>query len=332
MDIDPIHLALFCGYGTPERLMLWGRALRNTPATDAEGASLWRNLAASFNRFESDELRDITVRATLRGEEWETASDEEGYFAFVLEPANLPPTGDGWQEVTVRWVDAANDRSGPPHTASVLTPPPSAVYGVISDIDDTILASYIPAPARMALEMLLKNAYTRTTFEGAPAFYRALRDGPAGATGAAHNPIFYISLSPWNLYGLIEQFLAIQGIPPGPVLLRDYGLHLLRQLGRPSPKVAAIDDVLETYPHLPFILLGDSGQHDPEIYTAVVRDHPGRILAVYIRDVSGGADLDRRAAVQALAAELAAHGVDLLLAPDTAAFAAHAQAKGWVSG
>jgi phosphatidate phosphatase APP1 len=329
MDTDTIHLALFRGYGTPKQLFFSGRALRNAPDVAEPGASLLQNLAASFNRIESDEAPDVTVRAVYRGEAWETVTDEDGYFFFALEPATAPAT-PGWQEVTVSWVNAASDRSGPPQTAYVLTPPLDATFGVISDIDDTILASYIPSPARMALELLLKNAYTRATFGGAPAFYRALRDGPGGLEDGTGNPIFYVSLSPWNLYELIEQFFAINEIPLGPLLLRDYGLHMLRSLGQPSPKGRLIQDLLESYPDLRFLLLGDSGQTDPEIYAEIAGSNPGRILAVYIRDVSGGVDLARCAEVAALGADLAALRVDLLLSPDTTDFAVHARGKGWI--
>jgi len=327
MDNDTIHLALFRGYGTSQQLFFSGRALRNAPDVAAPGASLLQNLAASFNRLESDEEPNVTVRAVYRGEGWETVTDEDGYFFFALEPAS-PPAASGWHEIAVSWVDIGSDRSGPLQTAYVLTPPSSATFGVISDIDDTILASYIPSPGRMALELLLKNAYTRATFSGAPAFYRALHGGSSGAAG---NPIFYVSLSPWNLYGMIEQFFAINDIPPGPLLLRDYGLHMLRSFGQPSPKARLIQDLLEIYTHLPFLLLGDSGQTDPEIYTEIAGSNPGRILAVYIRDASGGADFARRAEVTALAASLAAQGIDLLLSPDTADFAIHARGKGWMA-
>jgi phosphatidate phosphatase APP1 len=324
---EDINLVLFRGYGTPQRLVFSGRALRDAPDVGVAGASTLQNLVASFDRIDSQEVANVTVRAVYRGEEWETTSDDEGYFVFVLEPASPPDPVQVWQEVTVRWVDAAGDRSGPPVTAYVLTPLPTSTFGVISDIDDTVLASHITSVVKMALEMLLKNAHSRATFAGVPEFYCALQ---RGADGQANNPIFYVSLSPWNLYALIDQFMAINNIPAGPVLLRDYGLQMLAGLRRPSAKHALIQEVLDAYPRLPFILLGDSGQHDPEIYAATVRDNPDRILAVYIRDVSEGRDLARRAEIETLAAELADTGVDMLLSHQTADFAAHAAGKGLI--
>jgi phosphatidate phosphatase APP1 len=322
-----VNLVVFRGYGTPQRLYLSGRVLRNAPDVDVVGASTLRNLVAAINRLDSSEVANVTVRAEHRDESWEAVSDDEGYFVFEIEPATPLDGGQPWHELTVTWLDPADDRSGGAVAALVLIPPPTATFGVISDVDDTILRSYITSVLKMALEMLLKNAYTRATFPGVPAFYRALHDGIGGA---GHNPIFYVSLSPWNLYGLLNQFLEVNEIPPGPLLLRDYGLQMLRSFGSPSPKRKLIQELLELYPTLPFVLLGDSGQHDPEIYTEVVRENPGRILAIYIRDVSGGEDLPRAGEIALLAAETAAQGVEMVLSAHTQDFAAHAAAQGMI--
>ncbi len=218
------------------------------------GASVLRNLAAAFNRLDSNELPNITVRASYRDESWETTSDEEGYFAFEIEPENPLASGETWHDLAVTWQHPEEDASGAAVTARVLTPPPTATFGVISDVDDTILRSYITSVVKMALEMLLKNAYSRVTFPGVPAFYRALHAGtgkgeqrPASSTGD-NNPIFYVSLSPWNLYSLLSQFLEINDIPSGPLILRDYGLQTLTSLGGPSPKRKLIQDLLDMYP------------------------------------------------------------------------------------
>ena len=322
-SVNAVNLVVFHGYGTPRRLYLSGRVLRNAPDVAQLGASALRNLAAAFNRLDSNELPNVTVRASYRDESWETTSDDEGYFAFEIEPEHPLTAGDVWHELAVTWQHPAEDASGAAVTARVLTPPPTAAFGVISDVDDTILRSYITSIVKMALEILLKNAYSRVTFPGVPAFYRALQ---AGRSGSDNNPIFYVSLSPWNLYSLLKEFLEINDIPPGPLILRDYSLQTLTSLGGPSPKRKLIQDLLDMYPELPFVLLGDSGQHDPETYAEIVSENPGRIRAVYIRDVSGGADDDRAQEVAALAAATRACGVDMLLSPNTRDFAAHAAA------
>jgi phosphatidate phosphatase APP1 len=171
--------------------------------------------------------------------------------------------------------------------------------------------------------VLLENARTRLPFAGVAAFYRALREG----SGGQQNPIFYVSSSPWNLYDVISGFLEAEEIPAGPLLLRDWDLG--RSLFRTAAfKSREIREILETYPSLGFILIGDSGQEDPEIYTELVAEHPGRILAVYIRSVEPRPD--RSEAIRGLAERVAESRSTLVLADDTLTVASHAAAHGWI--
>jgi hypothetical protein len=87
--------------------------------------------------------------------------------------------------------------------------------------------------------------------------------------------------------------------------------------------------MLALYRDLPFVLIGDSGQRDPEIYARLVGENPGRVLAVYVRNVSR--DPARVRAIEALAAEVAEAGSALLLAADSVAMAEHAAGRGLVA-
>jgi phosphatidate phosphatase APP1 len=143
--------------------------------------------------------------------------------------------------------------------------------------------------------------------------------------------VFYVSSSPWNLYDLLDDFLALRGFPAGPLFLRDWGIRSpeggLRD--HHTHKLATIKRLLEVYPRLPFLLIGDSGQSDPEIYAEVVRSAPGRVRAVYIRDVSRTPE--RGAAIAALSRAVTAAGSTLLLARDSYAVARDAAARGWIA-
>jgi phosphatidate phosphatase APP1 len=141
--------------------------------------------------------------------------------------------------------------------------------------------------------------------------------------------IAYVSSSPWNLYDLLVDFFDIRGIPLGPLFLADWGLStdtLLTPAHRVH-KIPTIQNLLETHPRLPFLLIGDSGQQDPEIYLEVVRHNPGRIPVVYIRDV---ASAKRDAEVHAIAEEVRRAGSEMVLAKDSAAAAEHAAARGFI--
>ena len=299
----------YLGYGTREQLLVCGRVLEDegfTPATDADGR--WRNVVRFWKRLESDEVPLARLRARFFGRESEGITDREGYFRLFIAPRGRLGPGV-WQEVELELQGEEAVRA----TARVLVPSRRARFGVISDIDDTIVASHVGNKVRMILTAVLSNARTRKPFPGVAAFYRALHAGM--------NPFFYISKSPWNLYAPLLEYLEIQELPLGPLLLRDFGLRPEKEHKR-----KAIEDILATYPKLKFILIGDSGEEDPEIYSAVVHRHPDRIRAVYIRSVNQ----KRISQIEKLAGEVAKTGCQLVLAKEAEQAAAHAAAEGLI--
>ena len=322
VDRDPYHIAAYRGYGSRERVLVLARVLQDEglAAPDARHHKA-RNLLAMLKRLESDPLPFARVRALLPGGDRELVADDEGFIRewLDLEPAAGP---DAWASVRLELLHP--DQRGPRSAvAPILSPPPTAHYGVISDMDDTVLQSGVSNFLRAARIVLLENARTRLPFAGVAAFYRALAEG----AGGARNPIFYVSSSPWNLYDVISGFLEAQEIPAGPLLLRDWDLgpSLFRNQAHKS---AYVREIFETFPSLPFILVGDSTQEDPEIYADLVASHPERILAVYIRNVEPHAG--RSAAITRLAERVGAAGSTLVLADDTLTIASHAALHGWI--
>jgi phosphatidate phosphatase APP1 len=167
----------------------------------------------------------------------------------------------------------------------------------------------------MMVKLALSNSRTRKPFRGVAAFYRALhRD---------HNPFFYVSKSPHNLYAPLVEFLQQQRLPAGPLLLRDYGLRMEK-----DHKARVIEDILTTYPALRFILIGDSGEQDPEVYAAILSRFPERIRVIYIRSVDRSPK--RMKAIEGLVEKVASTGCQLVLAADSEFAAAHAAAEGLI--
>src|SRR5690554_2745753 len=154
--------------------------------------------------------------------------------------------------------------------------------GIISDIDDTILISHATQIGKKFWLSISKNAYTRRPFPGVSELYEIL-------SGSGNNPVFYVSSSDWSLNDLIKDFLNYRQIPSGPLLLKD--LHInLRNIWRSGGgshlhKEEKIQLLLNLYKGMKFILIGDSGQHDPEIYASLIKRNPGRVLIVYIRQI-----------------------------------------------
>jgi phosphatidate phosphatase APP1 len=322
-----LRVATYRSYGTATELRVMGRVLRDAelPASVAE-ASSWENLLATYRRFETDEVPGARVRITLGDATTECSAGNEGYFEAVLRPTNPLPPDDAWHTAAIELLSPIG--SEPVRaTARSLVPAAAARFGIVSDIDDTVIQSDATALLRMARHLLLGNARTRMPFAGVAAFYRALQ---GGAGGHASNPLFYVSSSPWNLYDLLIEVFEHNGIPLGPLMLRDWGLtsEELLPTRHAAHKGVAIARILDTYPHLPFVLIGDSGQEDPEIYASIIRQYPGRILAAYIRSIRR--DDVRVGAVNQLAEELRAVGGKLVLADDTTAAAHHAAEHGWI--
>ncbi|HJR51682.1 MAG TPA: phosphatase domain-containing protein, partial [Gemmatimonadales bacterium] len=322
VDRDPYHVATYRGYGRPGRLLVLARVLEDEGlATPDVRHGKARNLLAMLKRLESDPLPRARVRVSLPGGDRELVADDEGFVRQWLD-ADPERPDESWSGVRLQLLHGSQ-AAGSTAVAPILLPPDSAAYGVISDMDDTVLQSEVTNFLRAARMVLLENARTRLPFAGVAAFYRALREG----SGGARNPIFYVSSSPWNLYDVISGFLDAEAIPAGPLMLRDWdlGLSLLRN---EAHKSSHIREILGAYPGLPFILVGDSAQEDPEIYAQAVAAHPSRILAVYIRNVEPRPE--RSAAIGRLAEAVKAAGSTLVLADDTLTVASHAAAHGWI--
>lgn len=325
LGIGPVHLLTYLGYGTQTELILRGRAVADhnvTPATDDD--TIWHNLLNMYRRFTTREIPFAEVRARF-GEDEETAqADEEGFFEIRLAPNTPLPAGSLWHEVELE-LPEYTDQEGSRTSGSVLVPQPGAQFGVISDLDDTVLRTDVLDFVKMARNTFLRNSRTRLPFAGVAQFYRALQRG----TSNTFNPIFYISNSPWNLYDLLTDFFEVREIPLGPMFLTDLGLtdeHFIRR--EPvEHKTEHITTLLDTYPEMSFILIGDSSETDPEIYHRAAVDHPGRIRAIYIRDVSAGA---REAELQAAAQDVRRAGSEMLLIPDTITAARHAVERGFI--
>jgi phosphatidate phosphatase APP1 len=280
MSGHDVEIVPYRSYGTSRFLFLRGRVMAARGLAGAPDQTSWRNLTDSWRRFETDEIPGARVSALWRDSSAILTCDAEGYFAASVEIGATNVSG--WQDVALQLVD-------PPlpdiaATAHVLVPAATATFGVISDLDDTVVESNVGNRFELLRTIALGNASTRIPVEGVAQFYAALRDGPSGADD---NPIFYVSGGPWNLYDVYHDFLALQKIPAGPILLADFGLNTDLFIHPPHQvhKKEKIDHILATYPALPLVLIGDSGEEDPEIYLDIVRAHPGRVKLVMIRAV-----------------------------------------------
>jgi phosphatidate phosphatase APP1 len=280
-DPQNLYIQLYNAYANTEIAFLRGRVLRKhrrfRPALPTDG--IGTNLMNTYFRIYSQEVSDVRLRLHLQENMVEVVSDNEGYFSVAM-----PLDGRlsaGVHRCTAEVLSAPFIlKTTEIAAANVFLPPADAEFGVISDIDDTTIVSKTFSPLRMLYTILCENAHCRTAVKGVPDWYNSL-----SANGK--NPFFYVSSSPWNIYDILTQIFDLQHIPQGAIALRDYGIDPDKFFmgTHATHKSQAIDDILATYPHLNFILSGDTAQHDTEIYCAAALKHGSRIKTIYIRDV-----------------------------------------------
>ena len=314
----PRHIAAYRAFADDTGVELTGRVLASKPLggpNDDDG--WWDNLLNTYRRFESDEVPGIELVAQFRGAQARTVTDHEGYYRVRID-SDTPASPELWDNASIALADGTLLTPQP-----VLQVAPDVRVGIISDIDDTILQSSILDWKVAAQLVFLHNARTRKPLQGVARLYQALQ---RGHFDAPRQPIFYVSSSPWNLYDLLDDFLELNAIPYGPISLRDLGFDpgkFLKSAGH-GHKLERAREIIGRFPQLRWVLLGDSGQADAELYAEAAQEFGDRILAIYIRDVDPQVAASARDKfVDAYVERVAGTRVPMLRVADSRAIAEH---------
>lgn len=307
----------YIGYGNESIVRLHGRVLTNPPSEpDFQNDRWWNNMMITWQRLASDEAPGVVVEARLSGKVHRSETDAEGYFYFCIDQPEDRPF---WSQATLQIVDASGNPNADSTTlCDVLTAGSAARFAIVSDVDDTILHTGATNLITTAKLTIFGNAKTRAPLEGVSALYTLLqRDGSAG--GEPINPIFYVSSSPWNLYDLLKQFMELNDIPRGPLLLRDLGFDRNKFFSEGHDhKLDKIRSLIGDHPGLPFLLFGDSGQEDARLYAAAAKEFGSQIKAIFIRDVDPGVDSRRDRKLHPFIARAERSGAPLHVVQDSA--------------
>lgn len=295
---DKLQIIAFQSYGTDAHFYARGRALEDEEI-DLSKKGFFNLLWNSFKRFETDEIRNTGITVLFQdGRTLTGTTDKLGYYRVDMPVENLQELAneEGWVNYRISYSDTALKREILHQNlfpGELLIPSKHADFGVISDIDDTILHTGVVSSLKwkVVFNTFFKKPGQRIPLDGAAQFYGLLH---RGKSGKAANPIFYVSHSPWNLYRYLEFFLKKNNFPKGPILLRNFPKWGGFGKGAEKPqKQEEIIDILKTYPELKFILIGDSGEHDADIYKEIAELHPDNILAIYLRSVDHKRKMER---------------------------------------
>jgi hypothetical protein len=150
---------------------------------------------------------------------------------------------------------------------------------VVADIDDTLKISQVTDK-----RALLRNTFLRP-YEAVPGMPEVFQAWAADGGVSFH----YVSASPWQLYGPLAEFFRTAGYPRGTFHLKPFRWKdetLFDLFVSPEEyKPPMIEEILSRFPRRQFVLVGDSGEKDPEVYAGLARRHPEQIVRILIREV-----------------------------------------------
>ncbi len=231
--------------------------------------NIFQNMLAAFRRYSVKAISGISVKIIFGNKQFTVVSDEDGIFELKINDKS---------ETIQNVIFCLEENNACQVVKEVFFI--DSQFGVISDIDDTIVISHATNVGRKFWLSISKNAYSRRPFPGISEFYEKL-------TKSKTDPVFYVSSSDWSLYDLIRDFLNYRDLPPGVLFLKDKHIHIKNIWksggGSHTHKLDNIEFIFDLFPTMQFVLIGDSGQHDTEIYAEVLKNHPQRVRAVFVR-------------------------------------------------
>jgi phosphatidate phosphatase APP1 len=206
------------------------------------------------------------VKVAFLGRTARTVSAHDGEFEAVIPAARGSPFPPGRHlaEVVAEGVRT---------WAAVQVVSPDAPFLLISDFDDTVAVTGVASIAGLLTSTFLQDAETQPAVPGMEALFRCL-----GRDGA---PVAFVSGSPVQLAPRLARFLEKNGFSHAALYLRNLGRDTLSRYKEPI-----LERLAERFPGLRLVLVGDTGERDPEIYAAFARAHPGRVLRAYLRQAT----------------------------------------------
>lgn len=291
----------YTGYGSPGWVRVFCRVVL------AKGDEPARQRAAKvrgWRSFFSVPVDNIEVTIIANDGEHRVRADRGGVVDARVE-ADLSP---GWQTIMLRTDDTE------PVSARVFIVDPAVKFGIVSDIDDTVMVTALPRPFLAAWNTFVLDEHARRSVAGMAVLYERLAKANPGA------PVVYLSTGAWNVAPTLSRFLDRNLYPPGPLLLTDWGPTHDRwfRSGR-DHKRGSLTRLAEEFPTLRWLLIGDDGQHDEQIYGSFAETHPASVHSIAIRQLSPGEAV--LAGGRSNAADPAATEVRWYFAPDGAGLA-----------
>jgi phosphatidate phosphatase APP1 len=258
------------GYGTHDFVRVLARVVlsrdpRSQPRQDED------QVVRGWRVFVTAPATGVPVSVVVAGQIFEAVTDRGGFIDLRV-PVSLQP---GWHEIGLG-VHGERQARG-----KVQVIDPTVTFGLVSDIDDTVMLTMLPRPLIAAWNTFVRDEQARRVVPGMADMYCELLAAHPGA------PIFYLSTGAWNTAPTLTRFLARHGYPAGPMLLTDWGPTNTGwfRSGR-EHKRSALARLAAEFPSVRWVLVGDDGQHDPQLYGDFAQTHPDHVRAIGIRQLT----------------------------------------------
>lgn len=278
-----VRIEPYAGYGGPGWVRVLARTLLAAPQVrdsdlpgaggSAQAGSGEPPAVRGWRSFATAQVAGAALEVHVGDQVHEVVTDRGGYLDAVL-PADLEP---GWHDLTITAQEGASA------VARVHVVSPDARYGLVSDIDDTVMVTRLPRLFIAAWNVFFRHENAREPVPGMAELYDELLGGDPGL------PVVYLSTGAWNAAPAIGRFLHRHGYPAGPLLLTDWGPTNTGwfRSGR-QHKITQLRRLVQELPHVQWVLVGDDGQHDPDIYAEVAQHHPDHVRAILLRQLTFG--------------------------------------------
>ncbi|MBI2193089.1 MAG: DUF2183 domain-containing protein [Planctomycetes bacterium] len=276
-----VTVVVYAAYGSPRVLYVSGRALeKKSQKPPSPNDSAVSNLCRSLRDLESDEIPGLRLQVKACGQSTEVATDSDGLFEASLAAGPGGEFTDSTPPQVEMAVVEGQKKVRPSRTtvSAVILRPGTIV--LLSDVDDTVVDSQVTRKAILVYRSFLKNAAELKPIPGVSRLYRGLARSP-GVCPA----VFYLSGSPAGFFGRLRHYLELHEFPPGPLLLKNLGPGGDSLRDQKNYKGRHLRKLAERLPGVQFLLFGDSGESDPEIYSAFRQEHPEQVAGIFIRRV-----------------------------------------------
>lgn len=268
----------FC-FGNSKHVLIEGRIIEKRVKAGAakESDGIVKNLWNSLRQFFNDEEEGEAVYVSMPKGLYKTRTDEEGYFRFDLKLRQ--PLKPGYQAVKL------NHKKNKLQTECQLYVVPETITsGIISDFDDTVIVSDVTDKIKLLTNLFTKNYTQRKLVQGVVAFYKKelLKNNPDNLA-----PLIFVTGSPRQIQEGIQKFLDFHHFPPRIIITKKLnGENSDPLLDQFSYKTNKIEELFALFPQVKFLLVGDDGEKDPEIYQYIQENYPERVSEIWIRQVS----------------------------------------------